>query len=59
LPEEEFTMSLCAWLASIITATLAACTIVLALPNSAADELDRASAVGAMVVSVIPTGSLH
>ena len=52
-------MSLCAWLASIITATLAACTIVLALPNSAADELDRASAVGAMVVSVIPTGSLH
>jgi hypothetical protein len=51
------TMSICAWLAAIMTAALAAGTIAIALPNSAADELDRASAVEAIFFSVMPGDS--
>jgi hypothetical protein len=42
-----------AWVASIFVATLAACIIAVALPNSPADELDRAVAAQAIVTGFV------
>lgn len=41
------------WLASIAIATLAAGIIAIALPNSAADELNRASAAQAIFANYV------
>jgi hypothetical protein len=40
------------WLASILIATLAVIVILIALPNSASEELDRASVAQTMLTNV-------
>jgi hypothetical protein len=46
-------MYLTTWLAAIVVAALAALTIAIALPNTPDEELNRASAAQAIVVSFI------
>jgi hypothetical protein len=50
-------MYLCAWVASIFIATLATCIITMALPNSPADELDRAVAAQAIFTNFVADGA--